>query len=58
MENEINDIIKQEVEEFYTQGRTDDTSNVLDEIISELWDMNRGISYIPQGYEHGILDED
>lgn len=53
----IENIIKEELGDFYSTSRTGDTSNVLDEILNELWDLNRGISYMPQGYEHKILDE-
>ena len=62
----IKNIIKEEMENYYSQSRVGDTSNireenddVLDEIIrlAELLDPNHMISYIPQGYEHNILDE-
>lgn len=55
--DDITKIINEEISEF-VEERVDDTSNVLDEILTELWDLNHGISYIPQGYKHNILDED
>lgn len=58
MNKKIDEIISNEIEDFYSGNRTDDVSNVLDEIITELLDMNHGISYIPQGYVHNILDEE
>lgn len=58
MSKKIEQIINEEMENFYTVNKTDDTTNIINEIIAELMDLNRGISYIPQGYEHKILDED
>ena len=54
MNKTIKEIINEEIENLNIE--TDD--EVLDEILNELLDMNRGISYIPQGYKHNILDED
>jgi len=35
-----------------------DIRTIIDEVIQELVDPNWMISSIPDGYEHGVLDED
>jgi len=35
-----------------------DIHTIVDEVIREVMNPNWQISYIPPGYEHGILDEE
>lgn len=35
-----------------------DIHTIIDEVIREVMDPNWQISYIPPGYEHGVLDEE